>query len=244
MTKLTASELDRLAEEYYLNGAIADVDIEERAQRWTIDPVVDAVRSARSVVELGFGTGQMTAALLAAGVPIEVVEGSSVLAARARALHPGLVVHESLFEEFGPREPVDAVLALHVLEHVDDPAGMAAHLASWLRPGGVVVAVTPNAESIHRRVAVAMGLQERLDTLSGRDHLVGHRRVYDLDGLCADLRAGGLEPVRVFGAFVKPLANAQMLDWSPELLDGFNRIARDLPASLCANIGVVSVRPA
>ena len=59
-----------------------------------------------------------------------------LLAATARAAHPDLVVHEGMFEHWAPGEPYDAVLALHVAEHVDDPVALLAHLRTWVRPGG------------------------------------------------------------------------------------------------------------
>lgn len=243
MPQLSAVELDEYARSYYLSGQVDDLDIEERAQRHSIPLILRAVRGATSVLEMGYGTGLITGELRRAGVPVEVVEGSPLLAAQARRDHPGLVVHEAMFEAFRPSEPAGAVLALHVLEHVDEPRELVSHLRSWLAPDGRFVAVTPNARSLHRRVAVAMGLQDRYDTLSGRDHLVGHRRVYDLRGLRADLVAGGLETIDEFGYFVKPLANAQMADWSEALLEGFNDVAGDVPADLCANIGLVATQP-
>src|SRR3546814_4330103 len=71
---------------------------------------------------MGFGTGLITRELIAAGVSVEVLEGSPRLAAHARSAHPGLIVHVGMFETFQPADPFDAVLALHVLEHVDDPS--------------------------------------------------------------------------------------------------------------------------
>jgi 2-polyprenyl-3-methyl-5-hydroxy-6-metoxy-1,4-benzoquinol methylase len=192
---------------------------------------------------MGYGTGLITGELLAAGVPLEVLEGSAVLREHALATHPGLTVHLGMFEEFEPDEPFDAVLALHVLEHVDHPDQLLRHLLGWLRPGGVLVAVTPNARSIHRMLGLQMGLQEKLDDLSPRDHLVGHQRVYDLAGLRAELAGAGLEVTGDFGYFVKPLANSQMIGWPREVLDGLNGISRQVPTDLLANIGVVAVRP-
>lgn len=242
-TDLSPADLDRFATTYYLNDAIEDVDIEELAQQHSIPMIVDALGSAERVLEMGYGTGLITRELLAAGVPVEVVEGSPTLREHAMAQHPGLTVHLGMFESFAPEQPYDAVLALHVLEHVDRPQELARHLATWLRPGGLLIAVTPNAESIHRRLGRAMGLQTALDDLSDRDHLVGHQRVYDLDGLKADLTGSGLEVVSDFGYFVKPLANSQMLSWSRAVLDGLNVISTEVPSELCANIGVVARRP-
>jgi 2-polyprenyl-3-methyl-5-hydroxy-6-metoxy-1,4-benzoquinol methylase len=145
-----------------------------------------------------------------------------------------------MFEAFTPAEPYDAVLALHVVEHVDDPVPLMRHLAGWLRPGGRLIVVVPNAESLHRQLAVRMGLQPTLDTLSARDHLVGHRRVYALAGLRAELATAGLTVHHEFGYFLKTVPNGMMLDWPVELLEALNGISDDLPPALLANIGVVA----
>jgi len=241
-TDLSPADLDRFATTYYLNAEIEDVDIEELAQQHSIPMIVEALGPVERVLEMGYGTGLITRELLAADVPVEVVEGSPTLREHAMAQHPGLTVHLGMFESFVPDEMYDAVLALHVLEHVDRPADLLAHLATWIKPGGLIVAVTPNARSIHRMLGVAMGLQERLDDLSERDHLVGHQRVYDLAWLRRELSEAGFEVVDDFGYFVKPLANSQMLGWSRPVLDGLNAISGQVPTDLCANIGVVARR--
>lgn len=237
---LTPAALDRFADDYYLNSAIEDVDIEELAQRHSLPLILDAVRGCDRVLEMGFGTGLISAELLHAGIGLHLVEGSGRLCVEARARHPDLVVHRSMFESFAPDEPYDAVLALHVLEHVDDPVALATHIARWLRPGGVLVAVTPNAESLHRLLGVHMQLHERLDDLSPRDHLVGHRRVYTLDGLRDDLASAGYAYESSFGYLVKPFSNAQLLALDPRVIEGLNCMSRDVPPNLCANIGVVA----
>lgn len=241
-SNLTPDALDDYAATYYLNDAVEDIDIEELAQQHSIPAIVESLTGCARVLEMGYGTGLITSELLAQGIEVAVLEGSPVLAEHARTRHPGLEVHVGMFEDFTPDVPYDAVLALHVLEHVDDPVLLLRHLAGWLPVGGVLIAVTPNAQSIHRQLAVRMGLHEHLDDLSPRDHLVGHQRVYDLDGLRSDLREGGFEPEHDFGYFVKPLSNGQMLDWAPEVLEGLNRLSDVVPAWLLANIGVRSRR--
>jgi 2-polyprenyl-3-methyl-5-hydroxy-6-metoxy-1,4-benzoquinol methylase len=240
---LTPEVLDRYARDYYLSDAIEDIDIEERAQRLSAPRVAAAVGDARRVIDMGYGTGEMARELLGRGLDAEVVEGSSLLAARARQEHPGLVVHEAMFEDFSPGPVYDAVLALHVMEHVDRPRDLMARVRGWLRPGGAVVVVVPNRESLHRRLAVRMGIQERLDDLSPRDHLVGHLRVYGLDTLAADLEAAGFLVQVRFGFTLKVVPNAMMLDWPPDLMDALTAISPELPPELTANIGIRAVAP-
>jgi 2-polyprenyl-3-methyl-5-hydroxy-6-metoxy-1,4-benzoquinol methylase len=242
--KLTPEKLDDFATTYYLNDDVRDIYIEELQQELSLPRVLQAVGDAQRVLEMGFGTGLITAALLERGIHAEVVEGSPALRDIALARHAdqGLVVHLAMFEEFQPAEPYDVVMALHVLEHVDDPQEMLAKVATWLRPGGAVVAVTPNRHSIHRNLAVRMGLQARLDDLSARDHLVGHQRVYGLDTLRAEFERAGFAVEDEFGYFLKTLPNSMMLEYSLPLLQALNAISEEIPPHLLANIGVRAVK--
>jgi 2-polyprenyl-3-methyl-5-hydroxy-6-metoxy-1,4-benzoquinol methylase len=236
---LTPDALDDFARTYYTaDETAANVDLEETAQRLAMPRIVAALRGAGPVLEMGFGTGLVTAELLAAGVDVEVVEGSPLLADLARRRHPGLVVHEAMFETFQPPRPYEAVLALHVLEHVDVPTELLAVIRRWLVPGGAVIVVVPNRESLHRRIAVRMGLHERLDDLSPSDHLVGHQRVYDLADLTADLAAGGFRVEDDFGYLCKTVPNSMMLGYPTEMVRALNEISEELPTRLLANIGV------
>ncbi len=241
---LTPQALDTYADTYYLNAQIDDVNIEELGQRRAIGRTVRALGGARRVLEMGYGTGLVTAELLERDVPIEVLEGSPKLCAVARERHGarGLVVHEALFEQFAPASPYDAVLAMHIAEHVDDPVALFATVAGWLEPGGSIIVVVPNAQSLHRRLAVRMGLQEKLDDLSPRDHLVGHRRVYDFDGLAGDLARAGFSVQEQFGYQLKTVPNSMMADWPQDLLAALIDISEELPPAMLANIGVRATR--
>lgn len=240
MTGLTDAELDRYARDYYLGRGAEDLDLEERQQELSLEPLRPHLNGR--VLELGFGTGRMTATLLAAGVDTSVVEGSPLLVEEARRRHPELDVHLAMFEQFTPPEPVDCLLAAHVFEHVDDPAGLMAHLRTWLRPGGTLIGVVPNAESLHRRLAVRMGLQEQLDSLSPRDHMVGHQRVYTIDRLSAEMTSAGFEVAAVTGWFLKIVPNSMMLEWPQALIDALVQISPELSPRELANIAVVAQR--
>lgn len=243
-TPLDAPALDAYARRYYLSGDVEDHGIEDLQQELSIDVLARTVAGCGRVLELGYGMGRTTRELRRRGVDLEVLEGSPLLAAAAREAQPDLVVHEGLFETWTPpASTYDAILAPHVLEHVDEPRALLARLRDWLVPGGRLVAVVPNAESLHRRLAVRMGLQERLDTLSPRDHLVGHRRVYALDGLRADLESAGLTCREELGWFLKTLPNGMMLDHPEPLLEALFTISDELSPRMLANIGVVAERP-
>jgi SAM-dependent methyltransferase len=239
---LTPDALDEYARQYYLSDAVDDVRIEEQQQALVYRRLARMLEDADRVLELGYGTGISADVLTEAGVPIEIVEGSPLLVDRARTAHPGLVVHESMFETFAPGPVFDAVLAMYIAEHVDDPLSLFRTIAEWLRPGGLLIVAVPNAGSLHRRVAVRMGLQERHDSLSPRDLLLGHQRVYTLAELRSDVERAGLTVRQELGWFLKVLPNSMMLDFGDELLKGLHTVSEELPAELMGNVAVVAER--
>jgi trans-aconitate methyltransferase len=242
MSGTTVAELDAYARDYYLGRAADDLDIEERQQQLSLERLHPHLHGR--ILELGFGTGEMTASLRAAGFETAIVEGSPLLVEEARRRHPGVEVHEGFFETFSPPAPFDCLLAAHVFEHVEDPPALMEHLRSWLVPGGTLVAVVPNAASLHRRLAVHMGLQQAQDDLSERDRLVGHRRVYTVEQLSDELGAAGFEVAAVTGWFLKVVPNGMMLDWPPALIDALFAVSGELEPQQLANIAVVAKRPA
>lgn len=231
-------ELDRIAAEYHLNAAVPDKFIEDLCQQYCCDWLQTLITPADRVIELGYGEGITLARLAPHARHYTVVEGAASLVALMREKHPGVDAAHALFEDYRPAEPCDKLLALHVLEHVDDPVALARRLRSWLKPGGELVVVVPNRQSLHRQLAVLMGLQPALNTLSPRDRMVGHQRVYDLPTLERHLRAAGFEPVEQRGFFLKTLPNGMMLQHSPELIQALNRIGDQLPPELLANLAI------
>jgi SAM-dependent methyltransferase len=56
-------------------------------------------RRVRDVLEVGCGTGQLTAALVARGLVVQAVEPGASLAALARRRAPGAAIHIGRFED-------------------------------------------------------------------------------------------------------------------------------------------------
>lgn len=83
---------------------------------------------------------------------------------------------------------IDAVLMLHVIEHVDDPAADVAAVARMLRPGGVFVVETPTYDSLAFKL---LGRRERSLACEG------HIYFYTEQTLVALLRQAGFEPLRI-----------------------------------------------
>lgn len=192
-------------------------------------------------LEMGPADGEMTRFIMADFAHLSVVDGSPTFAAAAEALGDNVTGHASLFEEFEPTDRYDTIVMSHVLEHVQDPVGILVRAASWLRPNGRIIAVVPNADSLHRRLGVKLGMLAHRGQLNDQDIRIGHRRVYNREELDVDIERAGLRSVAKGGIFLKLLSNNQMLVFDDDkLVDGMFELGKDMP-ELCSEIFAVCI---
>ena len=192
-------------------------------------------------LELGPAEGEMTQFLLNDFESLTIVEGSSDLLAQIPD-RGNLVKIHALFEEFQPQQPFDSIILEHVLEHVDDPVGLLERVKNWLAPQGRLFLGVPNGNSIHRLVAVKMGLLDNPCQLNLRDHALGHRRVYTPQTFSADIEKSGLKVLEIGGVYFKPLSNMQIQEnWSEEMIQGFYELGKDFPELAAEIYAVCSV---
>ena len=147
-----------------------------------------------------------------------------------------------LFEEFQPKCRYHAIVMSWILEHVADPRDLLTRARDWLAPQGEIHLVVPNAESLHRRVGLAMGLLPRLNHLNESDIAIGHRRVYTWQTLSDHIAAAGLRLVEMQGLLLKPLPNALMESYPPDLRAAFFELS-SLAPRLCSEIYAVCHHP-
>lgn len=235
--------LNQIAIDYHTNESIPDIHIENTCQVYFLNWLRRQIPKKSTVLELGYGDGIVTNELSNIDCELTLIEGATTLVGIAKRKHPNITCVETLFEDYRPAKLFDVILASHVLEHVDNPVEIIKLMATWLNPNGKIIIVVPNMNSIHRQLAVIMGLQPSLDTLSERDLLVGHQRVYSISSLSDHIRQGGLIPQQSTGFFLKMLPNSMMLQYSPELLGALNEISNSLPSDLLANIAIVASKP-
>ncbi len=187
--------------------------------------------TGKRVLEVGAADGQMTLLLSEHFEKVVVVEGSKTYCQTIQAkVSENVEIHCSLIEEYETGTDFDTIFLAHILEHVEDPVMVLKRVSRWLSPRGRILVAVPNAHSIHRLVAVKMGLLEQPYEFSERDRMLGHRRVYSLDRLLNDLRQGGLQVESTGGIFFKPLTNGQIDQWfTQQMMDGFFALGKEFP---------------
>lgn len=103
------------------------------------DEVVDLLlaEGPADALEVGAGTGKLTRAVAARGLPVTAVEPDPAMCAVLERETAGLpvTVLRSTLEDLAPREPVDLVFAAAAW-HWTDPATRWERAARLLRPGG------------------------------------------------------------------------------------------------------------
>lgn len=235
-----SSNLDRVAAAYHLSSKVQDKDFDAMFHKMCLEWIQPMVLEAKSILQLGYGEGILAAALISQDANMDIIEGSSILAEHAKEKLPNNVfVHNQLFEEFLPTKLYDCIVATNILEHVDDPIEILGLMYQWLSPAGVAIVTVPNAESLHRRLAVEMKIQKSIYTLSERDHIVGHQRVYDMSSLVDQVQRAGFKIRERRGFVLKVLANAQQNSMNEEIIKAFHTVSPLLEPEILANIGLV-----
>ena len=103
------------------------------------------------VLDVGAGAGATLNELRNLGWRAEGIDFDAEAVKNAADTY-GLDVKVGTLEEQGyPLNHFDAVVMSHVIEHVHDPVDLLGECWRILKPGGILVVVTPNADSLGRR---------------------------------------------------------------------------------------------
>lgn len=104
----------------------------------------------RRLLDVGCGSGDFLLRMRARGWDVLGVEPDPVAAAAAR--RNDLDVRDGMLAdaEF-PDDTFDAIVLSHVIEHVHDPIALLQECGRVLRPGGMLVLMTPNLTSVGHR---------------------------------------------------------------------------------------------
>lgn len=191
--------------------------------------------TGKKILEVGPADGHMTRGL--DSFDLTLVEPSETLSHKLRQNFPQARVITTLVEDFLPSERFDNILLCHMLDHVRDPQEVVRMAANWLSPGGKMIAIAPNADSLHRQAAVLMGLLPSSDAFSERDQVQGKRRIFSREEFRRLFSSAGLEIAFFGGYWLKPLSNSQLeQQWTPEMIHAFFVLGERYPeiaAEMC-----------
>jgi 2-polyprenyl-3-methyl-5-hydroxy-6-metoxy-1,4-benzoquinol methylase len=110
---------------------------------------ISKVQTGR-LLDIGCGNGEFLAAMRGLGWDVLGLEPDPMAARTARE-KLGLSVEQATLEAHTlPRHTSDAVTMHHVIEHLPDPVQSLRLARELLRPGGRLIVVTPNAQSLAR----------------------------------------------------------------------------------------------
>jgi 2-polyprenyl-3-methyl-5-hydroxy-6-metoxy-1,4-benzoquinol methylase len=207
------------------------------------DVITALVRPDDQVLELGCGTGLMTADLVQAGARVLAVEHSAEYLERARARDLVGVdwVQANLDDwELPGAASFDHVIMTNVLHEVALPDRLLRLARAALNPRALAHLSLQNPLSIHRHLGQAMGLIEELDELSALGQSLGSHGLWNADDVQAMAEDAGLHCVFRRGLMLKPLPKARMADLPDDFLLGLKAAAMRFPESCAMNYLLLS----
>lgn len=202
-------------------------------------------RKPSHVVEIGCGLEPLLPHYIASGgagiARWVVAEPSDRFAQAARTVaedRPEMVVRQGFFEDLAERiveesGQADMVICSGLLHEVPDQMRLLRAISMVMRPEALLHVNVPNAGSLHRQLAKAMGLIGDLRQMSARNIQLQQHRVYSLDTLRADLDAVGLRSTRHGGILLKPFTHGQMqaviASVGDHILPGLGKLGEEFP---------------
>ena len=234
--------LERVSDQYL--APTPDRSVDQKILGFVGDYVVERLpKSNGHVLELGVGDQVWTPRLLAKYPHLTTVDGTASLldamklklkgTEAASRWHPVV----SMFESFSPTERFDIVLVTFVLEHVDDADAVIKRARQhWLAAEGLLAVVVPHAMSLHRRLAVHMGLARYPAELGESDRKLGHTHCFTYTEMERSIVDAGFKIREKRGMFAKSLPNALLIACSDAQLKGLFDLGLELPIEYAATI--------
>lgn len=194
------------------------------------------------VLEVGCGADTLAAHWSGAETFV-IVEPGQGFAAGARAQtagQAGVRVVEAGLEDAAEQlrgQAFDLVLLSGLLHEVSDVQGLLATTLGLCGPETLVHVNVPNARSLHRLLALEMGLIRDLTETSALQKALQQPRIFTAESLDQCVTEAGFQVVEQGSYFIKPFTHAQMQSLidsgflTQPMLDGLFGLARHLPGA-------------
>ncbi|MEM7046424.1 MAG: bifunctional 2-polyprenyl-6-hydroxyphenol methylase/3-demethylubiquinol 3-O-methyltransferase UbiG [Pseudomonadota bacterium] len=165
------------------------------------------------LADVGCGGGLLSEALAVQGARVDGFDEDSAVIeiARAHAKARGIDQKRLIYHARAPsgRQRYDAVIALEVIEHVDDARGFVMQMAQLVKPGGRLVISTLN-RSLASRIGAIFIAERVLGWLPpGIHEFKRFIKPHELVGL---MESSGLQVMDTCGFVYRPLTRRWVLD--------------------------------
>lgn len=198
-----------------------------------------ARKSPKRLLEIGCGDTPLFIDL-GEDIEVTVIEPTDEFSANARKLAEGrgrVKIVQSFVEDYTcPQADFDMIVLSCVLHEVREPAALLASIRRLCNPDSLLHVNVPNARSLHRLLAVSMGLISDTGVQSETQRTMQQRAtIYDMVSLQAELNDSGFTVTEHGSIFIKPFTHGQMqrlIDdgfMTPDMLDGFDKLVNVLP---------------
>ena len=128
------------------------------------------------------------------------------------------------------------VLLSNVLEHLAAPPLAVGKVWERLSPGGSLHVLSPNCESLNRRIGRLMGILKDLKEITPQEAALGHRHAFTVADVIDFLTNAGFVVAEVQGVFLKPLPTDEMIAWPEPRIEAFFTVASQLPPEICHEV--------
>ena len=128
-----------------------------------------APRPGERILDLGCGTGHLTAKIAETGAEVVGIDASSAMVEEARRLYPHIRFEVADARDFAFDEPFDAVFSNAVLHWVKEPEKAIACVRNALKPGGRFVAEFGGRGNV-RTIVSALDAASRAIGLGAWEH--------------------------------------------------------------------------
>lgn len=231
--------LDRTADLYLEKDAC--LILNGKIQHLIADYIVNSMpKEQSSVLEMGIGENIWPPLILNKFKKYAVVDASPKLVAHYSSVYKDITYYESFFEDFKPTQKYDQVLCSNVLDFVDDPKKVLTLMKDWMHENSLLHIALPNADSIHRRLAVAMKMQEKTSDKGETNVKINHTFVFTIYEIKNLLQECGYKINSIEGLFYKPFPNNLMVDLNDRQLNGLFDLAFSFPPEDSAVMYIVA----
>jgi 2-polyprenyl-3-methyl-5-hydroxy-6-metoxy-1,4-benzoquinol methylase len=214
-----------------------DTDFDATYTRATARAIAPHLRATDRLLELGCATGLMTSLLAPSVASVVGVDHSELYLERATGRGiANASFHVGDLDGYEDDRRYDHVLATNVLHEVADPVACLTRFGGLLGYHGRLWISLQNPQSLHRLVALELGLIDDLCEIAERGTRFGTRALWTADEVVDMGAAAGLVCTAREGVLLKPLPNAGMAALDESLVEGYVRAAHHLPEHCSMNL--------